>query len=100
MAVLCSPCFAEDFKPKIATHLIPDNAEIEISTMRTASDQGRTLNIACGVITVRKDAHNYSTRTYAYIVDDDKLWLNGQEAWLKEPQRMGVVQVMKYCPGN
>ena len=43
---------------------------------------------------------NFSNRTFAYVVDDDKLWLTGMEEWLKEPQEMGVVQVMKYCPGN
>ena len=48
----------------------------------TRTDKGPS--VVCGTITVRKDAHNYSTRTYAYVVDDDKLW-TGEEAWLKEP---------------
>jgi hypothetical protein len=28
-----------------------------------------------------------------------KPW-TGEEDWLKEPQKMGIIQVMKYCPGN
>jgi hypothetical protein len=71
------------------------NAEIEIAETRT--DKGPS--VVCGTIIVRKDAHNYATRTFAYVVDDDKLW-TGEEAWLKEPQQMGIIQVMKYCPGN
>ena len=62
--------------------------------------QSRSVQVACGVVTVRKDAGNFSSRTFAYVVDDDKLWLTGMEEWLKEPQEMGVVRVMKYCPGN
>lgn len=96
----CAPAWADDLKPNIAAHLVPANAEIRISRTRTASDDGRAVQVACGVITVRRDADNFSTRTFAYVVDDDKLWLTGQEEWLKAPQRMGVVQVMKYCPGN
>jgi hypothetical protein len=96
----CSSALAEDMTPKVAAHLRPANAEIEISKTRTASGEGRSVQVACGVVTVRKDAGNYSTRTFAYVVDDDKLWLNGMEEWLKEPQEMGVIRVMRYCPGN
>ncbi len=95
-----SSALAEDVTPKVAAHLRPENAEIKISKTRTAPEEGRSVQVACGVVTVRKDAGNYSTRTFAYVVDDDKLWLNGMEEWLKEPQEMGVLRVMKYCPGN
>ncbi|MEO8318015.1 MAG: hypothetical protein ABJA75_09165 [Bradyrhizobium sp.] len=100
LLLACSSALAEDMTPKVAAHLLPANAEIKISRTRTALEEGRSVQVACGVITVRKDAGNYSTRTFAYVVDDDQLWLNGMEEWLKEPQQMGVVRVMKYCPGN
>jgi hypothetical protein len=97
----CSSACAEDMAPKVAAHLRPANAEIKISKTRTAAEEGRSVQVACGVVTVRKDAGNFSTRTFAYVVDDDKLWLTGVEEWLKAPpQELGVVRVMKYCPGN
>ena len=89
----CSSAFAGDMKPKIAAHLRSENPEIEID--QTREDKG--LSVVCGTITIRKDANNFSTRTFAYVVDEDKLW-TGEEAWLKEPQKMGIIQVMKYCP--
>ena len=100
LALSHGPAFADDFQPKIAAHLVPVNAVIEISRTRTATAEARSVQVVCGVVTVRKDAGNFSTRTFAYVVDDDKLWLTGMEEWLKAPQKMGVVQVMKYCPGN
>lgn len=100
VAFVGSSAFAEDMKPNIAVHLLPANAEIQISRTRTAATDGRSVQVVCGVVTVRKDPGNFSSRTFAYIVDDDMLWLTGEEAWLKRPQVMGVVQVMKYCPGN
>ena len=100
MLFACSSALAEDMTPKVAAHLRPANAEINISRTRTAAEEGRSVQVACGVVTVRKDAGNFSTRTFAYVIDDDELWLTGMEEWLKEPQEMGVVRVMKYCPGN
>ena len=101
VALSYGPVFADDFQPKIAARLIPANAAIEISKARTATTaEGRSVQVVCGVVTVRKDPGNFATRTFAYVVDDDKLWLTEKEEWLKEPQKMGVVQVMKYCPGN
>jgi hypothetical protein len=96
----CSSALAEDMERKITAHLLPTNAEIRISRTRTVPVEGRSVQVACGVITVRKDPGNFSSRTFAYVVDDGKLWLTGMEEWLKEPQKMGVVQVMKFCPGN
>ena len=90
-----SPAFAEDLTPKIAAHLRSTTPEIKID--KTRSDNGKS--IVCGTITLRKDAHNYSTRTFAYVVDDDRLW-TAEDTWPKEPQKMGIIQVMKYCPGN
>ena len=110
VALSHSSAFADDFQPKIAAHLVPTNAVIEISKTRTAvTAEGRSVQVVCGVVTVRKDPGNWATRTFAYVVDDDKLWLTGMEEWLKEPQKddwvkepqkTGVVQVMRYCPGN
>lgn len=100
MLFACSSALAEDMTSQVAAHLRPANAEIKISRTRTAPEEGRSVQVVCGVVTVRKDAGNFSSRTFAYVIDDDKLWLTGMEEWLKEPQEMGVVRVMKYCPGN
>ena len=71
--------FAEDFQPKIAAHLVPTNAVLKISETRTATNaQGRSVQVVCGIV-----------------------WLSWKAEWLKEPpQEMGVVRVMRYCPGN
>ena len=64
------------------------------SSVITITQSGRR-----GTFTLREDANNHSTRTFAYVVDDDRLW-TAEDTRLKEPQKMGIVQVMKYCPGN
>jgi hypothetical protein len=93
--------FADDFEPKIAAHLVPTNAVLKISETRTATDpQGRPVQVVCGVVSVRPDPNHFASSTFAYVIDDDKLWLTWKTEWLKEPQEMGVVRVMKYCPGN
>lgn len=87
-------------QPKIAAHfLVPETAEIAISATKAATDpRGRAVQVACGLVTVRRDANNFSTSSFVYVIDDDVLWLTWKaEEWLKEPQKMGVVQVMRYC---
>jgi hypothetical protein len=52
-------------------------------------------------VSVRPDPNHFASSTFAYVIDDDKLWLTWKADWLKEPpQEMGVMRVMKYCPGN
>ena len=94
--------FAEDFQPKIAAHLVPTNAVLKISETRTATNaQGRSVQVVCGIVSVRPDPNHFASSAFAYVIDDDKLWLSWKAEWLKEPpQEMGVVRVMRYCPGN
>jgi hypothetical protein len=67
--------------------------------LKILCDDHHTSRARRGTFTLREDANNHSTRTFAYVVDDDRLW-TAEGTRLKEPQRMGIVQVMKYCPGN
>jgi hypothetical protein len=96
-----APSLAEDapIQPKIAAHFVePDKAEIEISRTKSATNaDGQPVQVACGKVTVRRDAKNWSSSGFAYVIDDDKLWLSWKSEWLKEPQNMGVVQVLRYC---
>ena len=94
--------FAEDFQPKIAAHLVPTNAVLKISETRTATNaQGRSVQVVCGIVSARPDPNHFASSAFAYVIDDDKLWLSWKAEWLKEPpQEMGVVRVMRYCPGN
>lgn len=97
VAVSCVPAFADDLTPKIAAHLIPPNVEIHISWTSPASDpQGRSVEVACGEVTVR-NPRGFDTVTFAYVIGDDKLWLH-EDAWVKEPQ--AIRAVMRYCPGR
>ncbi|UPK25302.1 hypothetical protein [Bradyrhizobium sp. 195] len=99
-AFVGAPALADDLTAKIAYHLIPPNAEIHISWTSPASDpQGRSIEVACGEVTVRND-RGFSTSTFAYAVDDDKLWLAWKIEWMKEPESLGVRRVMRYCPGR
>jgi hypothetical protein len=86
-------------QPKIAAHFVePEKAEIEISRTKSAINaDGEPVQVACGKVTVRRDAKNWSSSGFAYVIDDDKLWLSWKSEWLKEPQNMGVVQVLRYC---
>ncbi|MGT2435135.1 hypothetical protein ACU4GH_03820 [Bradyrhizobium betae] len=94
------PAFADDLTPKIAAHLIPPNAEIHISWTSPASDpEGRPIEVACGEVTVR-NPKGFSTSSFAYVIDDDKLWLAWKIDWMKEPESQGVYRVMRYCPGR
>lgn len=100
IACICAPAFAGDLEPKIAAHLIPPKAEIHVSWTAPASDpQGRSVDVACGEVTVRSDK-GFSTSTFAYVIDDDKLWLSWETEWMKEPEPQGVRSVMRYCPGR
>jgi len=94
------PAFADDLTPKIAAHLIPPNPEIHISWTSPASDpEGRAIEVVCGEVTVR-NPRGFSTSTFAYVIDDDKLWLAWKIDWMKEPESQGVRRVMRYCPGR
>ena len=86
-------------QPKIAAHFAePEKAEIEISRTKSATNaNGEPVQVACGKVTIRRDAKNWSSSGFAYVIDDDKLWLSWKSEWLKEPQNMGVVQVLRYC---
>ena len=99
-AFIGAPALADDLTPKIAAHLIPPNAEIHISWTSPANDpDGRTIEVACGEITVRTDT-GFSTTSFAYVMDDDKLWQTSKIEWMKEPELQGVRSVMRYCPGR
>jgi len=99
-AFICAPASADDLTPKIAAHLVPPNAEIHISWTSTASDpQGRTIEVACGEITVR-NPRGFDTSTFAYVIGDDKLWVAWEIEWMKEPDPQGYRSVIKYCPGR
>lgn len=96
---ICAPAFADDLTPKIAAHLIPPNAEIHISWTSPATDvQGRVIEVACGEITVR-NPRGFNTRTFAYVIGDDKLWLPVND-WAREPEPQAMHAVMRYCPGR
>jgi hypothetical protein len=98
-AFICAPALADDLTPKIAAHLIPPNAEIHISWTSHASDpQGRSIEVACGEVTVR-NPRGFDTVTFAYVIGDDKLWLH-EGAWVKEPEPQAIRVVMRYCPGR
>lgn len=76
------------------------NAEIHISWTSPASDpQGRSIEVVCGEVTVRND-RGFSTSTFAYVIDDDKLWLAWKIEWMMESESQGVRRVMRYCPGR
>ncbi|MCS3763295.1 hypothetical protein [Bradyrhizobium centrosematis] len=99
-ASMGAPVLADDLTPKIAAHLIPPNAEIHISWTSPASDpEGRAIEVVCGEVTVR-NPRGFSTSTFAYVVDDDKLWLAWKIDWMKEPESQGVRRVMRYFPGR
>lgn len=98
MACICAPAFAGELEQKVATHLIPPNAEIHVSwTSRGTDPQGRAVDVACGEVTVRNDS-GFATSAFAYVVDDDKLWLSWQTEWMRQPEPLGVRSVMRYCP--
>ncbi|WP_298240842.1 hypothetical protein [uncultured Bradyrhizobium sp.] len=99
-AFISMPALADELTPKIAAHLIPPNAEIHISWTSPASDpEGRAIEVVCGEVTVRND-RGLSTSSFAYVIDDDKLWLAWKIDWMKEPEPQGVRRVMRYCPGR
>ncbi|MET3334798.1 MULTISPECIES: hypothetical protein [Bradyrhizobium] len=99
-ALICAPALANDLTPKIAAHLIPPNAEIHISWTSPASDpQGRSIEVACGEVSVR-NPRGFDTMTFAYVIGDDKLWLAREIGWMKEPEAQGIRSVMRYCPGR
>ena len=99
-AFVGAPALADDLTPKIAAHLIPPNAEIHISWTSPANDaDGRAIEVACGEITVRNDK-GFSTTSFAYVIDDDKLWQAWKIEWMREPEPQGVRRVMRYCPGR
>jgi len=99
-ALICAPASADDLTPKIAAQLIPPNAEIHISWISPASDlQGRTIEVACGEVTVR-NPRGFDTSTFAYDIDDDNLLVAWQEKWMKEPDPQSNRKVMRYCPGR
>lgn len=98
-AMIWAPAIANDLTPKIAAHLVPPNAEIHISWTSPAFDPlGRSVEVVCGEVTVR-NPRGFDTRTFAYVVGDDKLWLH-EDAWVKEPEPQAVRAVMRYCPGR
>jgi hypothetical protein len=99
LALACSPALADDMKPKIAAQLLPENAAIEISATRTASEQGRSMQVICGIVSNRWNPNYWSSSSFAYVVDDDRLWVT-QSEFMKQPEKMAVLKVMKYCPGN
>ena len=87
VALSYGPVFADDFQPKIRPADTGERGH-EISKTRTATTaDGRSVQVVCGVVTVRKDPGNFATRTFAYVVEDDKLWLTEKEEWLKEPRK-------------
>jgi hypothetical protein len=89
---------AGEFEPKIAAHLIPANAEIHVSWINPRTDpQGRKVEIVCGEVTVRRD-NGFDTTAFAYVIEDDKLFLSWKTDWMREPEPMGVRSVMRYCP--
>ncbi|UPJ56788.1 hypothetical protein [Bradyrhizobium sp. 192] len=99
-AFVGAPALADDLTPKIAAHLIPPNAEINISWTSPASDpDGRTIEVACGEISVRNDK-GFSTTSFAYVIDDDKLWQAWKIEWMKELEPQGARRVMRDCPGR
>jgi len=98
-AFSCAPAFADDLTQKIAAQVLPPNAEIHISWTSPASDpEGRSVEVACGEVTVR-NPRGFQTRTFAYVIGDDKLWLH-PEAWAKQPEPQAIRAVMRYCPGR
>jgi hypothetical protein len=100
IACIGTPAPAGDVEPKIAAHLIPPNAEIHVSWTNPRTDpQGRKVEIVCGEVTVRR-ANGFDTTAFAYVVDDDKLFLSWKTDWMREPEPMGVRSVMRYCPGR
>lgn len=95
-----APAPAGDVEPKIAAHLIPANAEIHVSWTNPRLDgEGRKVDVVCGEVTVRR-ANGFDTTAFAYVIDDDKLFLSWKIDWMKEPAPMGVRSVMRYCPGR
>ncbi|MGY8706500.1 hypothetical protein RAD16_12245 [Bradyrhizobium sp. 18BD] len=82
-AFVCAPALADDLTPKIAAHLVPPNAEIQISWTSSASDpQGRPIEVACGEVTVR-NPRGFDTVTFAYVIG--------------EPEPQAIRAVMRYC---
>ena len=105
MLMLVAPASAEDgaLRSRIASHLDPQNAEIEIfETSDVTTRQGDRFRVTCGMVTVRRDARNFSSSGFAYVIDSDKLWMSSKPEWLKEPSERtvfpGVARVAQYCP--
>ena len=68
---------------------------------RSIPFHGHTLSyvVTPGHLTVRNDK-GFSTTSFAYVIDDDKLWQAWKIEWMKEPEPQGVRRVMRYCPGR
>lgn len=100
MICIGAPAPAGDVEPKIAAQLIPENAEIHVSWTNPGTDwEGRKVDVVCGEVTVRR-ANGFDTTAFAYVIDNDKLFLSWKIDWMKEPVPMGVRSVMRYCPGR
>jgi hypothetical protein len=99
-ALICAPALADDLTPKIAAQLITPSAEIHVSWISPATDvEGRTIEVACGEVTVR-NPRGFDTSTFVDVIDDDKLLVAWQEQWMTEPSPQGYRKVMRYCQGR
>jgi hypothetical protein len=87
----------------IAAHLrAPEMAEIELFKSKAMTDpEGRAVHVVCGMVTVRRDAGNFASSGFAYVIDDDRLWMSSKSEWLKAPNEReifpGVMRVAQYC---
>ncbi|MGN6116721.1 MAG: hypothetical protein ACTHN2_14520 [Nitrobacter sp.] len=107
MLMLVVPASAEDgaLRTRIASHLDPQSAEIAIfETSDVTTRQGDKIRVTCGTVTVRRDARNFSSSGFAYVIGDDRLWMSSKPEWQKDPDARtvfpGVARVAQYCPGH
>ena len=105
--MLVAPASAGDdaLRARIASHLDPQNAEIAIfETSDVTTRRGDKIRVTCGTVTVRRDARNFSSSGFAYVIGDDRLWMSSKPEWLKDPDARtvfpGVARVAQYCPGH